>query len=379
MTQPVHSPLGASSYYRWKACPGSIRQSKGIESQASAYAEQGTRAHEAAALMLSGRKPDTDFDPEDLTAIETYVDFVKSLINSGSAQEIWSKIEHRFDLTKLYPQLYGTADAVIYNYQLQKLVVIDYKHGAGIPVEVVDPQTKQPNSQLMYYGLGAMYELNLPCRSVELVIVQPRCFHKDGPIRKWTTSPETLLDFAGELITDAELTKCADAPLKVGEWCRFCPAAAVNCPAVREKSLATARQVFSPTSPYSGEALSEALHMLPTMEAWIKGVREFAYHEAQHGRCPPGWKIVAKRATRKWKQDWTAERIAQEVGLKPPEVYDTKIKSPAQIEKLIPKSLHPALDLIVTSESSGSALVPEEDARPSIGGSVRDVFSVIEQ
>ena len=372
-----HSPLGASSYYRWKACPGSIRLSKGIEKGSSSYADRGTYAHNIAAMALQlGHPPQNDLDPEELESVQAYVDYVQSLVKPFSTQEVWSKIEHRFDLTTLYPELYGTADAVIYNYNLQKLVVIDYKHGAGIPVEVETEGVG--NSQLMYYGLGAMYELGLPCKSIELVVVQPRCFHRDGPIRKFTTTSTQLLDFLGDLIADADLTKDPNAPLRVGDWCRFCPASAVNCPAVREKSLAAARQVFSPTTAYNAQALADTLEMLPTIEAWIKGVREFAYQEAQHGRIPPRHKVVAKRATRKWKPTWTAERIAQQVGLKPPEVYDTKLKSPAQIEKLIPKTLHAAMELLVDYESSGSALVPETDNRPSIGRSVKDVFSIIE-
>lgn len=373
IVQPEHSPLGASSYYRWKACPGSIKLSHGIEKKESSYAAEGTRSHEIAAALLNGNPVTEEIAPDDLEAIGVYVDYVNGLRKGRTEKDIWVKIEHRFDLTEFYPQLYGTADAVVYNYELQKLVVIDYKHGQGIPVEVED------NPQLKYYGLGAMHELNLPCKSVDLVIVQPRCFHKDGPVRRYTTSAQHLLDFLGELVTDAKATTLEDAPLHVGDWCRFCPAAAMHCPAVREKSLALAQTQFSPVTKYDPNKLSEILHMLPTMETWIKGVRQFAYDEAQHGRTPPGWKIVAKRANRKWLEGWTAERIAQELGLKPPEVYEMKLRSPAQIEKLIPKNLQAAMELIVTQESSSNALVPDTDARPSLGKSVTDVFTVIEQ
>ena len=348
-----------------------MRLSRGIEKTESIYAAEGTRAHEIAATKLrnmGGYHYPEDLSQDDLDAIETYVNFVWPL----SSDNLFM-IERRFDLTEFYPELYGTADAVVYNYALQKLVVVDYKHGAGIPVEV------ENNSQLKYYGLGAVHALGLPIKSVELVIVQPRCFHKDGPIRKWATTAQDLFEFLGDLISDADATKKEDAPLHVGEHCRFCPAQSSVCPAVREKSLEMARQVFSPTQSYSPEALGKTLKMLPTMEAWIAGVRSFAYQEAQAGRTPPGWKVVAKRPTRKWKEGWTGERIAQEFGLKPPEAFTNEVKSVAQIEKIIEKKFYPALDLIVDKISSGNTLVPEEDARPSVGGDVRDVFTVIEQ
>ena len=375
VVKPEHSPWGASGYYRWaeNACPGSINMSKGIEGQQSSYAAKGSLLHAVSAKILLGQRVTENLEPDDQDAVNVYVDYVNSLREGRGPSEVWVKIEHRFDLSQYFHDLYGTGDAVLYNYALQKLVVVDAKFGAGIPVEV------EENGQLMYYGLGALTELNLPCKSVELVIVQPLCHHKDGPIRKWTTTPARLLEFLGDLVVDAKRTEEPDAPLKVGDWCRFCPAASMKCPLIREKSLAQAKQVFSPTAAYVPEKLSEALHMLPVMEAWIKRVREFAYAEAQHGRPPPGWKVVTKRQSRSWKEGWTAERIAQEVGLKPPEVYDTKIKSPAQIEKMIPKNLHAAMELIVDYRSSGSALVPDADARNSISRSPKDVFSVIEQ
>lgn len=362
MTLPVHSPLGASQYDRWGkslgGCPGSVRLSEGIEKHSSEYAERGTQAHSLGYAKLMGQPWALLGDEEEDAAVDKYVDYVNSCAAPNQpppAAQRW--LERRFDLTRYYPNLYGTADAVIYWPATKRLKVIDYKHGAGIPVEVED------NAQLMYYGLGAMASLDAPVVDIELVIVQPRCFHASGPIRSWKTTPGRLIEFVADLVDDAKATADPNAPLVPGDHCRWCPAKP-TCPALHAKSKALATQTFSSLAAYDPEKLSETLLMLPVMETWIKGVREFAYREAEQGRPPPGFKLVDKRATRKWREDVNHDNLARNLGLKPPEIFETKLKSPAQIEKMCSKEALKVFSDFVTSESSGKTLAPMSDKRP---------------
>lgn len=364
MSLPVHSKLGASQYDRWGkslgGCPGSVRQCEGIERVSSAYADRGTQAHTLGYAKLMGQ-PWTELGDEDEdAAVDMYVEYVDKLALSNqprpSAQRM---LEQRFDLSKYYPNLYGTADCVIYWPATRKLKVIDYKHGAGVPVEV------EENSQLMYYGLGAMHALGEPVVEIELVIVQPRCHHPQGPIRSWKTTPARLIDFVADLIDDAKATEDPNAPLNPGDHCRWCPAKH-SCPALKTKSMALAKQQFSALESYDPGKLSDTLAMLSTMETWIKGVREFAYREAEKGRPPPGWKLVDKRATRKWRENVNQDELARNLGLKMPEVFETKLKSPAQVEKLLSKPAKAVFDQFVFSESSGKTLVPTSDKRPQV-------------
>ena len=348
-------------------CPGSVRLSAGIESQESEWAIEGTKAHQLAADILEN-KPFVSSDEETMEAVYVYVNYIKELKKLSGAT-CW--IEKRFDLTKYYPRLYGTADCVVYNGVTRHLTVVDYKHGAGVPVEV------ENNSQLMYYGLGAMDSLSLPVKTLELVIVQPRCFHADGQIRSWLTTGGRVLDFLGDLIDDAKATEAPNAPLNPGDHCRWCPAQA-KCPALKDRALVAARKAFTSVEAYEPEELAEMLHKLPSIEAWVKSVREFAYREAQAGRIPPGWKLVQKRAVRKWAEEWNdPSKIAREFGLKTPDVIEIKTRTPPQVEKLVDKPLKARLDQMVVQESSGLTLVPDSDGRPSVPASARDVFEVI--
>ena len=45
-------------------------------------------------------------------------------------------IEQQFDLSSVHHGCFGTADAVIWDAKAKLLTVMDYKHGAGIPVNV---------------------------------------------------------------------------------------------------------------------------------------------------------------------------------------------------------------------------------------------------
>lgn len=379
--QVAHSKIGASSYYRWKACPASVRLSEGIPNTSSSYAQAGTVAHEIAAQMLEDYffrkgKPNipANYPAEDVAAIKEYfLTIKKDAMTAGcEASSGHVLIEHRFDLSTVHPGLFGTADCILYNKNEKKLHVYDYKHGAGIAVGV------ENNLQLQYYGLGALLSTNFPVKEVELCIVQPRCDHPDGVIRRWAFTALNLLDFAAELADDAQATEDPDAVTVPGDHCRFCPAAAVSCPALRNKAKALAKVEFKPVESYDEEKLTEALDFLPILESWIKQVREFAYGEAQHGRTPKGYKLVAKRAMRKWNAD--DDTIAENLECLIPskDFYKKTLLSPAQVEKLLPKKLKKELEDLVIKESSGFALVHESDKRPQVFLDAKSDFKPIE-
>ncbi len=371
-----HSKIGASSYYRWRACPGSVRLSEGIPSRTSSYAEEGTQAHEVGAHVLTSGAWPMGIGEEMRAAISVYIDTVqediRSVIGKTTAEVL---VEHRFDLSSIHRGMYGTADCVVYYPDTYHLAVYDYKHGAGIPVEVHD--NGEPNEQLTFYGLGAIRSIERPVHTVEIVIVQPRCPHPDGEVRRFKFSAIELLDFASDLKEAALRTEDPNAPLVSGSHCKFCPAAGV-CPEVHKNALAIAKEEFSPALSYDVDKLAHTLNWLPVLEDWIKNVREFAYGEALHGRTPPGWKLVAKRATRKWRDpDKVGEVIHERTKLPNRLIYETDVKSPTQIEKLLDKSKKSLLEDLIVAESSGYTLAPETDKRESIKLTAKNEFTDI--
>ena len=78
------------------------------------------------------------------------------------------RVEVKFDLTHIDAEAFGTCDAVIVA-PMNRIIVVDYKHGKGHAVEV------ENNHQLQYYALGAYYALpasdQCDIEYVEMVIV----------------------------------------------------------------------------------------------------------------------------------------------------------------------------------------------------------------
>ena len=388
----AHSSIGASSMSRWSKCPGSVRLSAGIESKSSSYAEEGSAAHALAELcLIRGVAPRAAYlnwwvgrnaagahflvqdkpEPNEVVfvhqvteemaeAMGVYVSYVQGLHSFP-----WTTLalEQRVDLSALHPGLFGTADAVVYRADTRTLDVVDYKHGAGVPVEVQYPDGSL-NPQLLYYALGALMQLGKPVSDVRLTVVQPRCAHPQGPIRTATVRASWLmLNWAQDLVEAAQATERSDAPVHPGDHCRWCPAAA-TCPALVERAQALAKEDFA--VPDGADALAEAMGLIPGLEAWIKAVRERAYEEAAAGRPPAGWKLVPKRAIRKWRDEDEVAAALLKYGMDDKDLYSKALKTPAQIEKALGKANAGILEPYVVKESSGMTLAPETDDRQPI-------------
>ena len=370
----AHSKLGASGMYRWARCrPGSVAliDKLALPKTASSYAEEGSDAHALGALCLTkrhnpgfyiGKKVDHDgrkftVIQEMADAVQEYVDAVDAVVEDELPQRNVLLVEQQFDLSSVYPGCFGTADAVVWNSRTKLLTVFDYKHGAGVSVNVKN------NPQLLYYGLGALLASGYPAKRVKLVIVQPRCDHADGPVRDWEIDAIDLLDFRADLKAYAEATQRADAVLVSGDHCKFC-AAAPLCPALEKKAQALAKLEFTPALSYDPAKLAAALDMLAAVDARAKAIREFAYQEAMEGRAPPGYKLVAKRAIRKWSDETAlATRLEDTFGdiLYQPR----KVRSPAQLEDELTAATFKTVSDLIIKESSGLALVHVNDKRPA--------------
>lgn len=361
--QPAHSHIGASSMERWAACPGSVKLCKDIPSTTNVYAEEGTRAHDFGAQWLkTGIKP-VITDPEMADAVAGWV----RLINSFQARKLstwW--IEHRFDLSKVYPGCFGTCDAAIWWPDMRKLIVPDFKYGAGIYVSPKD------NPQLKYYALGALMTLQLPAETVELGIFQPRIETEQGPYRSVEIDTIDLLDFRVDLVEFAKRTEDPNAPLIPGDHCRFCPAAP-TCPELHKQTQVIAQEEFRSDLTYDPAKLAKALDARDFIKAWLKNLDEFAYKEMEAGRVIPGYKLVAKRPTRQWTDEEAVRNHLKAAGYKDADMYDLSLKSPAQMEKSIGKKSE-MLKPFITSISSGHTIAPESDPRPPVRASAQVDF-----
>jgi hypothetical protein len=391
----AHAEHGASSSDRWMNCAGSLRLSRGVPATTSSYAEEGTVAHELGATCLTHERDTVEFidrqilghvvDDEMAEHIQTYIDHVRSEIEPGDVV----MIEQKFTLERLGPPvpMFGTCDAAIYKPRQRLLKIKDLKYGAGVAVEAV------ANPQMRYYGLGGMLSLpdDMPVTAVETTIFQPRAPHRAGPVRSETLSAFELVEWSGDLLEAVSRTLKVDAPLVAGDWCRFCPAVGF-CPALREAAFVSAQHSFSViedepvlTVPPSAEHLTSAqlgrvLDAADLIDLWVSAARAEAFDRLGQGEPVPGWKLVPKRAQRSWdgSEDDVVAELQVQFGLHPADIYSQKLRSPAQIEKLLPKAERPALADLYSKASSGVTLAPDTDHRTPLTTRAAGVFAVLE-
>lgn len=377
----AHSRLGASSAYRWMNCPGSVRATQDCPDSDSIYAAEGTAAHELAERVLNLPKGDLrvahDFigtsitvgnhvfevDEEMADAVHLYCETVWA--DWDATQDVLA-VERRFSLEQIRDGMFGTNDALRYRPSTKALTVYDYKHGRGKAVHPDD------NPQLLYYALGAALAASWPIDTLELVIVQPRA--GGAPVRRWTTNVLRLAEFMSELEAAADRASAPDAPLIPGDWCKasFCPAAG-RCDALAVYAQAAAGLEFSvlPADRLRDKDMTRILDNADLIESWVAAVRAEAYRRAEAGEPPPGWKLVDKAARRQWKGGdepmAVFRHLVDSFGLSSTEVYaEPKLKSPAQVEKLLPKPQRAALADLYEKVSSGTTLVRETDRREAV-------------
>lgn len=386
----IHADLGASKASRWMACPGSVRMSKDMPNYETEYSKIGTGAH--AVLELALRKgmdadmwegvtvEDVEITADITAAVQTAVDYCRGIMQRPG---VIFGIEDHISLDSLNPPgpMHGTSDFWAYDPALAELEVVDYKNGSGVVVEVVD------NWQLIYYALGVAlkHSKGRDIHTVKITVIQPNANHADGIIRSWVVDYVELFGKAEELMQAARRTLDPQAALVAGKHCRFCPASAV-CPAQRDQVQALAQIAFTampaaqPPAPESlpPAILGEILQHLPTLEEWAKACRVYAQRKAEEGDPIPGTKIVAKRATRGWTNDsQVVSFLRDDKGLSDEEIFQQKLKSPAQIEKIPGIGKKGLPTEFVRKESSGNKLVLDSDPRPAVAVAAADVFTAL--
>lgn len=409
MAPRAHAILGASSSHRWIECPGSIGLSVGVENEQSEFAREGSAAHEVAenclvngvdaefyeGELIEGYDKDEEFDAlyvDDnmASAVQVYLDIVRKEYDDAVEMWTWNNadpdlepellIEARFDLNHVYPGMFGTNDAIVYNPRSKKLTVFDYKHGQGIAVEV------ERNPQLMYYALGALTgKHNRPVDEIELVIVQPRCMHKGGPIRRWSTTADDLLEFRGELIAAAKATEKKDAIFKAGDWCKFCPAAAVGrCGYLEDFVVAMTMadytdkgEIIMPAfETLSPKKKAQILTNAKVIDTWLKGIKKAAHNDALAGKSIPGFRLVQSKPRRHWRSEQRTVEEMQDMGYTAKQIFAArKVKTPARMEVYFKgKKGKAKIAHLWENRSSGVSLVNDGDPRPDLRPSAEDEF-----
>ena len=376
-----HALLSASGASRWINCTPSAKLEEAAgPRETSVYAQEGTLAHELAELYIRHDVLQTVddqafsdrfdeimnnelFNEEMLDTVPIYVDYCTAQYNEALADNPLAvmEIEQKLDLTEFVPESFGTADCVVINDSV--IEVIDLKYGKGVPVYA------EFNKQGMLYALGALrkYDTMYDIEEVRITIVQPRI----NNISTWQISVEDLLKWAeDELKPAAEKAFAGEGELNSGDWCKFC-AVKNRCRALYQKQIELAKYEFQEPMLLSDEEIADILEKAPKLVEWANSVQEYAQDQAvNHNKVWPGFKLVEGTSRRKWLDE---DKVAEEIFNKFPEatedqIYDMKLKTITQIEKLFGKKIvDEQLSEVIVKPQGKPTLVPDSDKRAALG------------
>jgi hypothetical protein len=377
---PAHADAGPSSADRWIECPASVVLGRGKKRKATFYTREGSAAHRIGELELTGHDTrnikEIEIEGEAIEITQEMREHVGVYVTVGEAlrenADIF-RVEERGDLSWLYaPQhmpepIFGTSDLVAYTAAERILRVVDFKYGQGYAVDPKD------NPQLMIYALQQLgkFTSDFPIK-IQLVVVQPRA--GDEPVRKHTMLLSELMKWSKEILEPA-IQRIADGDTTEtpGDWCRWCPRAA-ECGALHSRALEVAQMTFKPQPPapqdLTPEEISSIMAQAELISSWISKVRLHAEEILHQGGTVPGWKLVQKRATRKWSDALAAERhLIEELAIPELEVLtEPELKSVAQVEKVL-KAYDvklTELEHLIVKESSGLTLAKADDKRGEV-------------
>ena len=393
--QKAHAVFGASKAERWLNCPGSIALSeKAPEPVESKYALEGTTAHKCLEDLLKAYLGHGDLMDAVCTVAAT---FPMEMVRHASDAADWiierqgsaSVLAELFSETKVDASSFtcegqfGTVDAAIVDLY-GRLVVVDFKYGAGIAVDPAG-EDGRGNAQMAYYALGISEKFGHDFTGVDLVIIQPRAYHEQGPVRIHSLTMSELEAWGERFQAGVIAAKQPDAPLCPGSWCKFCPAGVI-CPEIKTKAMTEARIVFTDDAGLmsvpepkliNGLDLGQALDACDRLEEWIKHVRNHAMHVLERGGSIPGYKLIAKRAHRTW-GDEAHTAIEARLRFGDEAFAPRKLLTPAQLKASRPYdlSIDDWIEDRVVRESSGSRLVPDRDPRAAVKTRAQ-IFGVI--
>lgn len=306
-----HSHAPASSAARRIQCPQSVTwELMSPDTGDDSDARDGEAAHWAAAELIAGRPIDIgQIAPNGvvlthemcLGADVMFNDVAKRLREFGLAPS-QGQCEQRVAIPRVGPGHFGTPD---YRILVERpgqpflLLLWDFKFGHR-PVEVFE------NPQLIDYIAGCCEGIHdlYPGVDVEAAIVQPRSFHRDGPVRRWKTKLSDLRVHIN--ISAGAYAEAFDhAPrTRVGPECRDCKAR-LKCTALQRAGLAAMDQAES-TTPHDitpAEAGRE-LQMLERAEQLIQarkaGLEAMVEQALRRGEPVAGWMLAAGESREKW-------------------------------------------------------------------------------
>lgn len=312
-----HAILAPSAADEWVECTGApmLRALVPPEPEIpGSPAAEGTAAHESAEeftrLLAHGQFLPGARDVVGQTAAngETITDgmYDGAVMYARDIQRVMQStgvftphLEERTTPGGIHPACWGTPDCWLWHEDKRILYLWDYKFGRIL---------REPTSyQFVCYVADILHALDVDGlqdqkTTVAIRVVQPRGYHRLGPIREWRGTAAELRPRINKARYAADRAM-SNPECVVGPQCEHCEAR--PCDVLREANLARLRWVGSPGLPEMSDAdAGVELKLLrlarDEMDAHITGLEARVEQAIGRGELVPGWVMERKTGNRAW-------------------------------------------------------------------------------
>lgn len=349
----AHAFLAPSSAGRWVRCALSASLEAAYpETEASPSSLEGTAAHWVVQMLLQGTPVALDMQAPNGVAVTDEMLEAAVLVRDDILATLgpdWAKylvVEQRVQIPRVHPtHNWGTPDYRAWsrlNNGRLCLHVWDFKYGHGI-VEAFE------NWQLIDYTAGLLDEAGINGMTdqetvVDMVVIQPRAFHREGPVRRWRVVASDLRGHINRLSNQAGLAVGANPPaVPTPEGCENCRGRHA-CEALQRAAYQAADKGQNygalDLSPHAlGLELRALKRSQALLEARVSGLEAEATAKIKRGELVPFWILDSTPGRLAWQKP-AAEILAlgQMLGLdlaKPQDVITpTQAKALAKTAKV---------------------------------------------
>lgn len=338
----IHARIAPSSLFRTVECPGWVQLAEGLPVEPDGpEAEEGTAAHWVADEWANGNEVPygTPIPAPGKYAVDHDMIHGAKLwaqtVGYGSVPAGMPVVS-----TRIHPtDCWGTPDRWLWDPIARLLHVPDYKYGFGV-VEA------EGNWQGVGYAAGLLEALNVmsdPDVRVNITIVQPRAYHKDGPVRTWKTdvgelrgwiniarsaAHEALPPHGSDESLARMLFESAGPTMRTGPHCLHCPVALNGKCGTLNAAVTEVTAWVGDINPVAMPIAALAVHaqILDDASVLLEAARTgvLAQIEAliRNGHAMPGWKLEPGRSNLQWSPFASIEAVQAAAGsipvLKPP-------------------------------------------------------------
>lgn len=345
----------------WVLCNGAPLMAAGAlvaDDEDTTVREYGTATHWAAHQTSLGLPPALgEMSPNGVEVDQEMLDIVRLYLDTVASWGIRAFFEQPVHCKHIHPECGGVTDVCGYNHVTRTIYLADLKAG----FRFVDVWRCW---QLLCYLVGVLDFFKIWGESgitVQFTIVQPRSYHRDGPVRVWRVALDELHEHFATLREAAHRALGSNPTCTVNAGCRNCDGRA-RCTTLQNSALSELDSSHEATPhdlPFA--AAEDELRRLQWAQnivaARITGLETQVMHEMKRGAVSKHFGLQAEAGRLHWNEGADKALAALEV------IYHKELRAPAkpitptQAKALIPEQI---VDMYATRRKGAVKLIPAD-------------------